>query len=631
VQRLEINLLETPAHSRRILQHLLSSDWGASELHDFLLDGGLHTKGSNCFEELIEWKISKPNSKAHVESFYVCMQKSLNLGLFPGREVQILISKLAKVNTSVQGTTTELGGTEAIQGWYWMMADAMTNCPVFSLKDLGQNVLQQWCQLLLEAPFAPCALDTFLTIQRCLMNVDRFKVNTIQGLVKKWITYAQRSKRYEPSDLTRTEESELDYAKVADFLAALRPSLTSKSLCEITGKLVRDVVKGARLPTALDMWMHILSCYPGWSADMVLNHQKWRDCQGEYASASGLASPEGIVVRLWTATRLAKQAREPHDTQGLQKLIQRLVHLLEQQLGPDQDLLAGLIFTLQSLPLPSPSDVLQMIGKYSGGHFQFHGSTDKLLADMLDVSNSRIALFKEDGVYKNAKVNLNTYLRTLAERANTNPEGFLQVARALIMRDRLSFKIITRILRHNLALNLSLAYAPVPTRMQSSRPQMPTSPTTVASKFPDPATSLYILNSLARSFAVSPAISPRQAFRKVYWIYLHLHKHTWGNAIGPEITRSLWHAGVTRYKETGTSPEKVGWILSKVREVEGQEVADRLLWFGSGGVKGWKEWMRQDCDGIDAEGWKRVVGKRTNRQKQDEDRKQGEEKGLTVA
>lgn len=605
VLRLEINLLQEPAHSRRILKHLLSWDSKGSELREFMLDGTLHTPGSGCFEELLQWLIAKPQSEAQLKSIYACIHQCLHLGLLSEQDIQMLLTKLANVEIDLQGSLMKFGDTEAIQNWYWMMADTLNTCPIFSLADLGEKCLQKWSFCVAEAPFALCALDTFRVLQQYLAttNAFSFRVNTVRGLVKKWISYAQGAQKQHSPVLSQSQQE----SKVADFLTALQPSIAGKSMRHITEKLVRDVLKGVRQPGAVDIWMQTLSRLPWWSAGTILQHRSWRQDLGEEASACAFPLRQGIVVRLWTATCLTMQAPKARPLQELEKLTQLLVRLFERQLKPGEDLLAEIIFTLQSLPLPSPSVVLQLIVKSSAGDLHVHGSMEKLQADMLRISKSRTAVFKEDDVYKNAKINLNPCLRRLAERVNTDPEAFLQVARQLIMKDKLSIKIITRILQHNMALNLSLAHAANPTQKQ---PKTTTLSTTTASPSLTPAIALNLVNSLARAFAISPVLTPRQSFRKVYWVYLHLHRYTRGSAIGPDFTRALWHAGVTRYKETGTSPEKVGWILGKVREIEGAEVADRLLWFGAGGVKGWEEWMKKGCKGVDMEGWKRVVGDR---------------------
>ena len=605
VQRSEINLLQTPSHSRDILKHLLTSGLALSELQDFFLDRTLHPLGSGCFEEFCDWLVSKPHTEAHLDHYYVCVQKCLHVGLLSGREIQLLLTKLASAKVVSQGTIEKLGDIAAIQTWYWMVADTLNSCPIFGLNDLGEKCLQQWSFGIAEAPFAPCALDTFRKVQQYFATSDRFgfKVNTVRGLVRKWIDYTQASHQQRLPSLDRSQQK----TKVANLLMTVHPSVAAKSICQITEKLVRDALKGIRQPVALDTWMQTLSRFPRSLASIILQQRSWRHGLAE-DSAIGLSSRQAIAIRLWTVTRLATQQQEPRHMQESGNTTQSLIRLFQGQLKPDQNLLAELLFTLQSLPLPSPSAVLQVVVASDTEGLQVRGSIDKLQADIIRICQSRISVFKEDVVYKNAKINLQSYLRQLAERVNTKPEAFLRLAHDLIMKDKLSIKIFTRILKHNLALNLSLAYSAVPTRTPSNWSETTTPlPTTITSTPLAPAVALHLVNSLARAFALSPVLSPRQSFRKVYWLYLHLHRYTWGSAIGPDLTRALWHAGVTRFKETGTSPEKVGWILGKVKEVEGQEVADRLLWFGSGGVEGWEEWMADGCGGVDRDGWKRIV------------------------
>lgn len=611
VRRSEINLLQTPGHSRDILKHLLTSGLAISELQDFFLDRTLHPLGSGCFEEFCDWLVSKPHTEAHLENYYVCVQKCLNVGLLSGREIQLLLSKLACAKVVSQGTIEKLGDIAAIQTWYWMMADALNSCPVFGLNDLGEKCLQQWSFGIAEAPFAPCALDTFCKVQRYLATSGRFgfKVNTVRGLVRKWIDHTQASHRQRLPSLDRSQQE----TKVANLLVTLQPSVAAKSICQITEKLVRDALKGIRQPIALDIWMQTLLRFPRSLARIVLEQRPWRQGLAE-DSVIGLSSRQAIAVRLWTVTRLATQQQEPGHMHESGNTIQSLIRLFQRQVKPDRNFLAELLFTLQSLPLPSPSAVLEVVVASDTEGLQFRGSIDKLQANMIRICQSRISVFKEDVLYKNAKINLRSYLRQLAEGVNTDPEAFLRLAHDLIMKDKLSVKIITRILEHNLALSLSLAYAAAPTQTLLDWSETTTPLLTSITPPPlTPAVALHLVNSLARVFALSPVLSPRMAFRKVYWLYLYLHRYTWGSAIGPDFTRALWHAGVTRYKETGTSPEKVAWILSKVREVEGQEVADRLLWFGSGGVEGWEEWMVEGCGGVDREGWKRIVNTRISR------------------
>jgi hypothetical protein len=86
---------------------------------------------------------------------------------------------------------------------------------------------------------------------------------------------------------------------------------------------------------------------------------------------------------------------------------------------------------------------------------------------------------------------------------------------------------------------------------------------------------LKFVHDLAIVFAVSPALSNRQALRKVFWCFNFLHRY--GAPIHPPITKALWYAGVTRCEGKGTARKVVLWLLRKVREVEGPMTAENLL------------------------------------------------------
>lgn len=98
------------------------------------------------------------------------------------------------------------------------------------------------------------------------------------------------------------------------------------------------------------------------------------------------------------------------------------------------------------------------------------------------------------------------------------------------------------------------------------RPDTPDFPT------PGRAIRTLLLNRMATAFAHANHIKPRTAFRKVYRCYIILRRG--GLPVQPELVRALTHAGIVRYLQAGQSvgTQKIQWILSRVREAEGDEV-----------------------------------------------------------
>lgn len=83
-----------------------------------------------------------------------------------------------------------------------------------------------------------------------------------------------------------------------------------------------------------------------------------------------------------------------------------------------------------------------------------------------------------------------------------------------------------------------------------------------------------LLSGIALAFAESPHLNPRAAFREVYRCY-RIHKWYKLGPLSAEMTRALVTAGIIKglKQRKWVSSRQVGWILEKVREVEGGEVA----------------------------------------------------------
>lgn len=83
-----------------------------------------------------------------------------------------------------------------------------------------------------------------------------------------------------------------------------------------------------------------------------------------------------------------------------------------------------------------------------------------------------------------------------------------------------------------------------------------------------------LLSSIALAFAESPHFRPRVAFREVYRCY-RIHKWYMLGPLSVAMTRALVMAGIIKglKQRQWVSSKQVSWILEKVREVEGEEVA----------------------------------------------------------
>jgi hypothetical protein len=96
-------------------------------------------------------------------------------------------------------------------------------------------------------------------------------------------------------------------------------------------------------------------------------------------------------------------------------------------------------------------------------------------------------------------------------------------------------------------------------------------------QYPDPVACLELLHTLALMFACCTNVTPRTSWRLTYWCYLFIVQHQ--GPVEPVLVRSLYHAGVQRYRDAKISIPlpRLNFILKKIREVEGVDVANALI------------------------------------------------------
>lgn len=130
----------------------------------------------------------------------------------------------------------------------------------------------------------------------------------------------------------------------------------------------------------------------------------------------------------------------------------------------------------------------------------------------------------------------------------------------------------------------------------------PTTTKTRKSTRPSSNARSHLLHQMAAAFAHASHLNPSIAFRKVRLCYTLLNRDR--SPLSPALVRALTHAGIVRRLQAGESvgTERIQWILSKVREVEGDEVekvVDQAIYHWRGEVKAgrprrpqWNESMR---------------------------------------
>lgn len=573
MQELNITCHSHSSFGSSILQRLLVLSGDFAEVREFMLDRASNLPGSKCLLELLDWFICQQRPSLMWNGLYSLLSTSIELGLCLPADIQLLLDQIPNFRLD-KDETKSMGETPSAQKWYNMIAKAARSSPVFGLKDLTQSQLQQLITLVRDAPFSPIALETFRFAQSHLHGHETFKIGIACDLIRLCVTNTKPTKSMDGMD------------DVKLLLQDLQPAAAVQVLIRMTD----EFVSGEKLTSAqfgvIELWAQGLSSLARSSARKILSQTNWADFGWSSESVDNLSSKYSTTVfrrkaimRLWAISQLGSAVSSKRASPDFQALVGSMVRVLKDELQPHQDLMAEVVFTLQLLSLPSPSLVLRNVAKSSASGLSFRTSVEKYQAALIKVADNPLSCFRDDEIYQVVNATSTQHMKALAHRTNCDPESFLHIAQSMIMQDAASSKIVTRILRSNLDIKMALAYARrLDPKSSSSHTVQSTPGSGDESSFTiAPTTALHIINTLATSFAISPALSPREAYRKVYWLYCFLCRYTGGSAVGESMTRALWHAGVTRYQETGATPERVQWVLSKVRQVEGNEAAQRLL------------------------------------------------------
>lgn len=182
---------------------------------------------------------------------------------------------------------------------------------------------------------------------------------------------------------------------------------------------------------------------------------------------------------------------------------------------------------------------------------------------LLSTVQAHVAAFMHDGIYLEASNTASDRLQQTVNAVNLDMKTFQELIRTLVVSNKLNIRWVTRILERNRNFAVALAWSG-PSRVSLGK----------LKRKIDPEQALETMEILAIAFAVSPAISAAQAFTKVKWCLEYLR--SCGAVVNTPITRALWHAGVTRYGDQ-ISREKLEWLVSWMRRVEGDEVTRKLL------------------------------------------------------
>jgi hypothetical protein len=592
IKTLELDLVHDPFFSELAFDHILATNYKLAS--EFLLDPLLNPPTANNYSKVVMYLKENVATKNQRKTLLQAVFQGFSVGLVRREQAQIILQHLPEILINSKDGPISARHTPRINKYYSIILRCLTECNIFSTRDLGADILHAWIGYIQDGPYdhytaklilsltksaALCqATERFRTDSRLFRDfLFRAEITATSSLTKKWLAIL----------CEQPARRERDLKHLSQILAQRPPGVLRSVVVGMPNRLAVSIRNGTLSPKVLLMWEQVLRSFEKETATLVLgNKPVWTRMRA--VTDAGLTSNVQLVLRLWTALILCDGCQEP-----LRML--RQMDFLSQLRGHFQESDPGLLrskilLTLQSLPkLESLDGLFDSISKiYQPQSVDDGVRPTKHEATVDGFTSQSFAVFQNDNTYLKALRHLNDPLTKLAESVNTDIDGFARIVLPLIARDKLSLRIVTRILKHNQAFHSAL------TNTWSLQPCSPTKsskltgsvasvsrPTRLAAILTRNSDQnfhkavLGFMHDLAIAFALSPALSNRQALRKVFWCYSFLHRY--GAPIHSPITKALWYAGVTRCEGRGTPRRVLAWLFRKVKEVEGPAVVEALI------------------------------------------------------
>lgn len=562
-----LNLRLDVAQAESIYEHVMNKDWPAIRLAEYLTEPALHPPGCNnhvrflrsCGRDLFVSDSQSPEVFQDWATILRSVQKAVQLGLLSTQECMQAVEATLTITNLFNGVNTH----DAPYGWavkapsaIIALLDSLKQCPLLSLQDIEPHWLGQLPRRVISSGF----------------NVEMAKLIQCVGLERSSTLVRELLVAHLVAQPQRPEA-----AYIVEALLSLPQFTILKAMGQTTDALAAGVLAGNLDPIVLSAWATILRAFHNeGSARLSFSKSDLKNLSP--ASAAPGERSRRSLLYLWMLHQLLTPA-------SMARLLPNLRHMLRTAVYQSPaDVHRELLTTLKTLPLPHKDKLIADLPRILNIRVGYELS--ELEAGMAHILQGDLALLAHDATYGYMKKHHQTSLTEAAERVNQNVPAFKRLIRYTVSANKLSFKIWTRTLRNNVAFGTALSYSwSQRLRVERETRAVPPSDEREAvapaseNRHIDPEQALDIMHILAVSFSASTAAKPRSALQKVYWCYRTLLK--FGAPIQPPMVRALWHAGVTRFENrvdsNGCSNAQLAWILRKVSEVEGHEVAMQLL------------------------------------------------------
>ncbi len=576
-----LNPREDAHLGRAILNYILG---GNLEGHDvkpmaaYICDPTFHSPSTSFILEMVRAVVPSTLDPTSWKILRRSICSATELGLMSVEDVRSIISAVldAKLRLNVLGMKSR----QRRRAQLYMVGgilNALDRSPVLHITDIGTSLLSS-----LFSKFASHAYSSWCkkTLWQLLPWAPTTHVPLIGQLVHDHLQFqcGQRG----PNE--RVGQALADRLLVAD------PELLRLLLAHTTESLL-DFSKESTTMLYRFMWYHwrcTLAVLGSRAYNVSLTKDTWDHLQAVEGTLTPAQRPMAFA---WTAMSLSSYLRTSTSLSNRLQFLDYFETLIRSFSDASTDHSHRAYTELSNLALPDKDVLLRNLIRASLSEEQAFYGDEPQVCEHADLGMRKyITPSMLDRRIQNAHFNRHEELAGILYRTNSDFLALKILSRRMIHKSTTSFGILCQLLEDDIMLKAVLQM-PRPERKQPRDNELTSNlsassarkdkspavePRTTISDLPTKEDIVDLIHHLAISFATSLVATPRSALRRVHWCYLFLCHYK--VPIQPIMIRVLWHTGVTRYGEGGTAATLLKWLLARVKEVEGEEVATKLLW-----------------------------------------------------
>ena len=548
---LKITLGKTPTCSRLAFNKLLKVGPHMGTLLSFLEDSSLNAPEAHNLLKLLERLTEQFPITKETTVLANWIRRQIVLGLLSENEITSFVKFACSIPNTAGNDSLKLNVLEMI----W---DGLRSSPVRKIHDLEGQTLNALLGSLSHGTLTPKLRDMGSEIVRHssllqLQHMDASVSTFLELLTTSWDKMGDNGER-------ETNQSHV-CVRVMELLDILPRELTTACLTSLTRRLVQRCRlmpdDGSSCMGLLNVWWHTLftskvfetiESSSKWSTlERFLSYQK-TEIFGSYLRFFDDEKKLLIIKRHW----LVPQRTRNHAM--IVSKVPLIENRLEELCGAGESVSPFLIFLLANRYVTLKSDIVSRLLS---------------LLRILDKPNIIAEIIRFSRTW-NIHINAQVICDEITEHLKKTPSTALNLFRMYpwlpleACPGLAAYIVSTPILDHDYVF-----------RLWSSRTANAVSFYESSGRLPEARRQLF--QTIALAFADAAYLIPRQAFRKVHRCYLIFRKERLG-PLTPEMSRALTIAGVTRQLQVcqWVSTMKLKWILSHVRETEGDEVADNM-------------------------------------------------------